>query len=1284
MASPGLHPGKPNPLHQALSTAYWNGLRLLTYASGNNLVILSHPGILHQTIYLDRDGGAVDIEENTGKIAIVSGPKVLIFAPSNDRGALLRWTQKWTVHLDLDDGVPNGVSWGTEEEIFISGKTISLWGIFKDGPHRLWSKKLAIPAMIAAFSFDAYLAATVGKNDRLVKVWRRFSYDTSNVDFDFSYLAHPRAVTGLRWRRPFSRSQSMENILYTICADGILRIWAPTDSVESSYMQMWASLDLFDVIPRSTSLDLRYSFIIDNKDFTRATESAVRNAKGDDLSKEKMKKLIEIASRNPDVCLVFDQLGRMAAIGIENIGSRVRKAFSLFDIFYDDTPMKNFPRDCEQITFLGFGASTPEEPDFALIMHDFHGAIRHYVSNFSQLLSTADEDCRLILRHIWTGHYKSVQSLVRTADGRALLSSSNHAENIVWVPRKRFGTIMLDPTSIIMAPDKVQRAVILESGKYIVTMQSQDLVLWDCHGSRARRVAADPIGSLSRKTILNLFLLPEFGLSSGVAHVVAVFSDQQGVVWEVKAGNDGVSNGVANGMKNGLANGHGTKSQKSSITKISLFQFPVPNGDTLVNVLSVDPVGWNAVLTGSMDAYARDVISSISDNGMVRSWTARMAPDNSAIHWLQTAKVSTGIKSLQLAKGSSMKKMAIVDFDSTRLTIWDIGEEHLEYEESFTEFSAIKDLDWTCTPDSQSILAVGFHDKVRLYCQLRFDYTKELPAWASFREIDMRQYTPRNVGDSIWLDDGTLVIGSGNQLFTHDKRMDTSIAIKALHLDTHKLPLHSIFDIVSVLNGPLPLYHPQLIAQAIFYGKADPVRKILVNLLKELKFGVPTDNNIADVTSTLGIDIDEFTQPQLSNNIPVYSARSRSEKYSKLFSSAYDVEEDYSTFNEKVATSLNEYLTQISLPYLTSHQQISLVAMIEGMGQVEEHRRSLDENGIRYLLSFRLFVLHKESMLQMPYRDHNWAFHSQSQEILLDLVSKSYNNRMTWQQARESGIFVWLKSSDSVKQQFESIARIIYTDSEPRNPVDCTLFYLALKKKQVLLGLWRMASWHKEQQLMLKFLANNFAEPRWKTAALKNAFVLLSKQRYEYAAAFFLLGGSLKDAVNVCVRNMNDIQLAMAITRVYEDGTDGPVFKDLLENEVLPFAYRTGDRWLASWAFFNLKRQDLALKCVFSSFENEINLQDLDISMESKLFLVEDPVLVVLYQQLREQLGKNLKTVDITPQVEAQFVLHIAKLYDRMGCDILALDLTKNWKFVDKLVENSGGQVVDSIFDMMK
>jgi hypothetical protein len=63
------------------------------------------------------------------------------------------------------------------------------------------------------------------------------------------------------------------------------------------------------------------------------------------------------------------------------------------------------------------------------------------------------------------------------------------------------------------------------------------------------------------------------------------------------------------------------------------------------------------------------------------------------------------------------------------------------------------------------------------------------------------------------------------------------------------------------------------------------------------------------------------------------------------------------------------------------------------------------------------------------------------------------------------------------------------------------------------------------------------------------------------------LADCLKDAVNVCLRNLDDFQLAVALARVYE-GDDGPVLHQIINDHILPRAAEEGDRWLASWAFW--------------------------------------------------------------------------------------------------------------------
>lgn len=69
--------------------------------------------------------------------------------------------------------------------------------------------------------------------------------------------------------------------------------------------------------------------------------------------------------------------------------------------------------------------------------------------------------------------------------------------------------------------------------------------------------------------------------------------------------------------------------------------------------------------------------------------------------------------------------------------------------------------------------------------------------------------------------------------------------------------------------------------------------------------------------------------------------------------------------------------------------------------------------------------------------------------------------------------------------------------------------------------------------------------------------------------------------------------------------------------------------------------------------------------MNAKLFLTDDPALIILYAQLRSKTLQTLRGASkVTPKIEWDFVLHNARLYDRMGCDLLGLDLVRNWEFM--------------------
>ncbi len=194
-------------------------------------------------------------------------------------------------------------------------------------------------------------------------------------------------------------------------------------------------------------------------------------------------------------------------------------------------------------------------------------------------------------------------------------------------------------------------------------------------------------------------------------------------------------------------------------------------------------------------------------------------------------------------------------------------------------------------------------------------------------------------------------------------------------------------------------------------------------------------------------------------------------------------------------------------------------------------------------------------------------------------------------------------------------------------------------------------------------LSNNFAEDRWKTAALKNAYALMGRRRFEYAAAFFLLADHLQDAVQVLHNQLGDTQLAIAVARVY-GGDDHPVLLAFLKDKILPQAARDGNRWLATWAYWLLGRRDTAVRSLVTPLSRLLSPPETP-NFQSKSYLTDDPALVVLYKQLREKSLQTLRGATmIGMREEWEFVLHTANLYERMGCDVLALDLVRSWEFL--------------------
>ncbi|KAM8961070.1 dmX-like protein 1 isoform 2-T2 [Pelodytes ibericus] len=271
-------------------------------------------------------------------------------------------------------------------------------------------------------------------------------------------------------------------------------------------------------------------------------------------------------------------------------------------------------------------------------------------------------------------------------------------------------------------------------------------------------------------------------------------------------------------------------------------------------------------------------------------------------------------------------------------------------------------------------------------------------------------------------------------------------------------------------------------------------------------------------------------------------------------------------FGPEHSRVLCRHLLHSSLPGLTRIEQMSLMALADTIAttstEIGESRdrsqggETLDECGLKYFLAVRLHTFLTNSLppayrAQLSHQGLStchfaWAFHSVAEEELLATLPAMQKADPSWAELRAMGVSWWVRNTNNLRRCIEKVAKAAFQRNN--DPLDAAIYYLAMKKKAVIWGLYRS----QKDTKLTQFFGNNFNEERWRKAALKNAFSLLGKQRFEHSAAFFLLAGSLKDAVEVCLEKLHDLQLALVIARLYEPEFEkSTAYKSILQKRVL-------------------------------------------------------------------------------------------------------------------------------------
>ncbi|XP_054243979.1 dmX-like protein 2 isoform X7 [Indicator indicator] len=332
-----------------------------------------------------------------------------------------------------------------------------------------------------------------------------------------------------------------------------------------------------------------------------------------------------------------------------------------------------------------------------------------------------------------------------------------------------------------------------------------------------------------------------------------------------------------------------------------------------------------------------------------------------------------------------------------------------------------------------------------------------------------------------------------------------------------------------------------------------------------------------------------------------------------------------------------------------------------------------DTNGCSILQMWHLHLKSVQACLGLSTCHFAWAFHSEAEEELINMIPAIQKGDPQWSELRAMGIGWWVRNINTLRRCIEKVAKASFQRNN--DALDAALFYLAMKKKAVVWGLFR--SQHDEK--MTAFFSHNFSEDRWRKAALKNAFALLGKQRFEQSAAFFLLAGSLKDAIEVCLEKMEDIQLAMVIARLYESEFETSVTYTSILYEKILGCHKDGsgfsctklhsDPFLRSIAYWIMKDYTRALDTLLEQTPKEDDENPVIVKSCNPVvfsfynYLRTHPLLIRRYFSSPEgtlaTLG--LKTeksfVDKINLIERKLFFTTANAHFKVGCPVLALEV---------------------------
>mmetsp|Transcript_6564 Transcript_6564/g.13234 ORF Transcript_6564/g.13234 Transcript_6564/m.13234 type:complete len:2240 (-) Transcript_6564:254-6973(-) len=291
-----------------------------------------------------------------------------------------------------------------------------------------------------------------------------------------------------------------------------------------------------------------------------------------------------------------------------------------------------------------------------------------------------------------------------------------------------------------------------------------------------------------------------------------------------------------------------------------------------------------------------------------------------------------------------------------------------------------------------------------------------------------------------------------------------------------------------------------------------------------------------------------------------------------------------------------ERFKSTTLGGLSSRNRHEVICLLRAASEIGAMLPSMDSHGAAFALAAVSHLMDTASRAALASAVVAEALHSTSKDALVDSLirppSGTSLSETMWEQCRRLGAGFWIDSGQHAKTLAERVARHTFAHSK-QDPDTTALWYIVLGRRTALSALYRA----KNNKKMYDFLIRDFRMEENRVAAMKNAYVLVSKHRFELAAAFLALAGDAYGCGHLIRTRLRDPQLALLCVRLLGDFGElrdmfsvGEQVESALRKtlgDILVDAERSCDHHTASICLWLLGRAEQSLQAAADKFDVE-------------------------------------------------------------------------------------------------